>query len=267
MALTRVAMPSPNYTAGRGACRLLVVHTTEGARTIASLGNWFANPANDCSSHAGADDQPATIGVYVKRGDTAWTQAGANQIACSIELCAFAAWDRAEWDRHPAMLANCAAWLAEEAAAFNIPIARLTPTEAQSDGHGVCAHSDLGAWGGGHSDPGNGFPWDSVLAAATGTPPDLPEELDMIAAPCTFDMDDGSQQLFYVDAGGRLVHWYWLAGRNWSSEGLSTGWDPDTSLAWHQSPGGSHQIWGVLADGKRAQCYWSGKAWITQPLA
>lgn len=167
MALTRKWMPSPHYSPGRPtAPRLLVIHTAEGARTIESLGNWFANPSSRVSSQAGVDDTPKTCGIYVRRGNRAWTQAGANSVSVSIELCGFAAWSTEEWLAHPDMLANCAAWIREEAAAFDIPIVRLSPEEARESGRGVVQHSDLGSWGGGHWDCGKGFPMDLVLRMA-----------------------------------------------------------------------------------------------------
>jgi hypothetical protein len=168
-------MPSPSYSSrGGAAVRLLVVHTAEGATTIESLGNWFANPANAVSSHAGADDKANTIGVYVKRADKAWTQGNANPVAVSIEACGFAHWDGATWNRHMPMLANIAAWLAEEAAAFGVPLVKLTPAQAQGSGRGVCQHVDLGSWGGGHTDCGPGFPMDQVLLMAGGNLPAAP---------------------------------------------------------------------------------------------
>ena len=169
MALNRVWMPSPSYSSRGGtSVRLIVLHTAEGARTIESLGNWFANPANQVSSHVGADDQPGTVGEFVRRSDKAWCQGNFNPQATCLELCGFAAWDSAEWHTHPAMLENCAAWIAEEAAAFGIPIVRLDAGAAQSGGAGVCQHIDLGADGGGHVDCGAGFPMDEVLAMAGG---------------------------------------------------------------------------------------------------
>jgi hypothetical protein len=132
------------------------------------LGSYFANPSSGVSSHSGIDDTPGTIGVYVRRADKAWTAGNANPVAVQTELCAFAAWDRDEWNRHPNMLSNCAAWIAEEAAAFGIPINRLSASEAQGNGRGVCQHVDLGAWGGGHWNCGPGFPMDDVLNMARG---------------------------------------------------------------------------------------------------
>lgn len=277
MPLTRVSIPSPNYSSRNATVRLIVLHSSEGAQTYQSLGNYFANPANQVSSHVGIDDTPAPIiGEYVARGNKAWTAANANPVAVQAELCtpsgASQLWTTADWKAHNNMLVNTAAWIAEEAAHFNIPIVRLTAAQAQSSAAGVCQHSDLGRWGGGHVDCGPGFPIDDVIAAAKGTastptPPPIPED-DMTPAPCAFNLDDGSQQVFYVDKGGRLQHYYWTKQRNtWTADPLSTGWDADSALTYLLSPALVPQVWGVMADGKRAQCYWSGRQWITQPLA
>jgi hypothetical protein len=180
MPLNRIAYPSPNYSSRAGSpITTLVLHTAEGALSIASLGAYFSNPAAQVSSHVGIDDQAGTIGEYVQRPGKAWTAANANPYAVQAELCAFASWDSAEWNRHPNMLATAAAWIAEESAALGIPIATLTDAQAQSAGRGVCQHAQLGAMGGGHWDCGPSFPIARVLEMAKGgptPPPPQPEE-------------------------------------------------------------------------------------------
>ena len=172
MSLNRVRILSPNYSSRGGAIpRLIVLHTAEGALTYQSLGSFFANPASEVSSHVGIDDTPNTIGEYVGRDMKAWTAANANPVAIQAELCAFAAWTTAQWNTHTTMLENCAAWIAEESKAFGIPLTKLNPQQAQSNGIGICQHRDLGSWGGNHSDCGNGFPIDSVIKMAGGSPP------------------------------------------------------------------------------------------------
>ena len=167
MALTRKPIPSPNFSSRQGAIvRCIVVHTAQGARTIEDLGGFFASPSAGVSSHVGIDDQKGVVGEYVKRLNKAWTASNANPVAVQAELCAFAEWDAAEWGRHPNMLDNCARWIAEEAAAFKLPIVKLTSSQAQGSGRGVCQHADLGSWGGGHWDCGPGFPINDVLEAA-----------------------------------------------------------------------------------------------------
>jgi hypothetical protein len=171
MALKRIWIPSPNYSSrGGAAVRLLVLHTAEGSRTIESLGSFFQSPSAGVSSHTGADDKVNTVGEYVSRGNKSWTCANFNPVACQIEMCAFAAWDNAEWHRHPNMLQNVASWLAEESKAFGIPLTILSDAQAQGSGRGVCQHRQLGAAGGGHSDCGNGFPISEVVAMAGGSP-------------------------------------------------------------------------------------------------
>jgi len=172
MALRREWIASPNYSSRGGTrIRLVVLHTAEGATTYQSLGSFFSNPSSGVSSHVGIDDTPDVIGEYVRRSDKAWTQANANPYSVSAELCAFAAWTPAEWDRHPVMLNNTAAWIAEECWANQIPLVRLTASEAQSGASGVCQHVDLGPAGGSHWDCGSHFPMDRVMAMAGGAEP------------------------------------------------------------------------------------------------
>jgi hypothetical protein len=197
MTLHRVWMPSPNYSSRGDSVRLIVVHTAEGALTYQSLGNYFASSSSGVSSHVGIDDTPGTVGEYVHREWKAWTQAGANPVAVAAELCAFAAWSTDEWRRHPEMLVNCAAWIAEEAAHYGLPIIKLSPGEAQGGRLGVCAHSDLGAWGGNHSDPGPGFPWDVVI--------DLALEDSQPTPPPAKQEDDNNMVLTDPETGGVWV--------------------------------------------------------------
>lgn len=171
MTLKRVWIPSPNYSSRGGSVpRLIVLHTAEGALTYQALGSYFANPSSGVSSHVGIDDTANTVGEYVSPNGKAWTAANANPVAVQAELCAFAGWYKADWEQHPMMLSNTAQWIAEEAARFNIPLVKLSPSEAQTNGRGVCQHSDLGPWGGGHWDCGPNFPIDTVLSMAGATP-------------------------------------------------------------------------------------------------
>ena len=168
-ALKRVWIASPNYSSRGGVrVRLIVVHTAEGARTYQDLGAFFASRSAEASSHVGIDDTPGKIGEYVKRPDKAWTHANANPYSVAVELCAFAEWSPAEWNRHPAMLENCGRWIGEESRHYGIPLDRLSAGEAQGGKSGVCGHVDLGAGGGGHWDPGPSFPWSTVMAVARG---------------------------------------------------------------------------------------------------
>jgi hypothetical protein len=171
--------------------RLIVVHTAEGATTIESLGAYFQNPANQVSSHVGIDDLAKnTVATYVQRGQKAWTQASANPVCVSAELCAFAAWSSSEWNKHQTMLENCAQWIAEEAAAFGLPIVALSDGAAQGSGRGVCEHRQLGAWGGNHSDCGSSFPMADVIAMAKGDAASSPPPASGKAPPFPYPSSD-----------------------------------------------------------------------------
>jgi hypothetical protein len=177
--------------------RLVVLHTAEGARNYRDLGAFFANPSSGVSSQVGIDDTPGEVGEYVRPEHKAWTQANANPFSDSAELCAFAAWDAAEWSRHPVMLQNTAAWVGEECARFGIPIRRLSAAQAQGGEAGVCQHADLGAMGGSHWDCGPAFPMDDVLDMAAGGAPERPQE------------SEDNMVLADPDTGG-----YWVAFRD-----------------------------------------------------
>lgn len=170
MTLNRVWIPTGCYSSrGGSGVRLIVLHTAEGARTIEDLGHYFQNTSNQVSSHTGADNKKGKIGEYVTRGNKAWTAANYNPVAVQLELCAFAAWSRDTWmNQNHNMLENCAQWIKEEAAKFGLPITRLSDSEAQGNGRGVCQHINLGAGGGGHVNCGPGFPMDYVLDLARG---------------------------------------------------------------------------------------------------
>jgi hypothetical protein len=200
MMLERIWIPSPNYSGRSGtSVSTIVLHTAEGARTIQELGNYFASPSSQVSSHVGIDDTPDTIGEYVHRDCKAWTAANANPWSVQAELCAFAAWTVDDWNAHPTMLANTAAWIAEEAAYFDIPLRLLSSEEAQDPGcAGVCQHNDLGAMGGGHWDCGPGFPIDQVLdLAAGGSARPEPEQEDIV--PLHLIVGDKNPQWYVTD--------------------------------------------------------------------
>jgi hypothetical protein len=193
MTLERIWLPTSNYSSrGGSAPRLLVLHTTQGASNFYELGAFFAGDVG-ASSHVGIDDTPGMIGEYVDQQDKAWTQANANPYCLSAELCAWAEWDIDDWDRHPVMLQNTAAWLAEESAVFGIPLTASTD-------RGVCQHVDLGAAGGGHWDCGPSFPLEQVLAMARGTtPPISRSEHDSMVL-----TDTGTDGVWVVDATGAV---------------------------------------------------------------
>ena len=201
MTLKRVWIASPNYSSrGGSGVRLVIVHTAEGALTYEALGNFFKSSSAGVSSHTGIDDKLGKCGEYVKRGNKAWTAGNANPYSVNVELCGFASWSPAEWDRHPNMLSNCAQWIREECKHYGIPIKKLNASQAQGGQKGVCGHVDVSGPGG-HWDPGPNFPWSRVLnEAAGGSPPAQSEDTFFpslpIAAVAAMEDDDMSVEYF-----------------------------------------------------------------------
>lgn len=270
MALKRVWIPSPNYSSrGGSGVRLIVLHTAEGARTIESLGSFFQGNVS-ASSHVGADDKANTVGEYVKRGNKAWTQSNFNSVAVSIELCGFASWSRDEWMKnHVNMLDNCAKWIAEEAKQFGLPITKLTASQAQGSGRGVCQHVDLGAGGGGHHDCGAGFPMDYVLTLAHGgvSPEPSAEENDMVTSAVS---DGGTLHVWWVGTDRQTVKYrYQRKGEtDWNDGGVFTKADKKLAgISATLTATGSLEVFGVYEDGnvvhtwqKKGSTSWNGGA-------
>jgi len=186
-----------------------VVHTAEGATNYRDLGNYFANPSVQASSHVGIDDNRGECGQYVQRSGAAWTAANANPVAIQAELCGFASWTTSTWkNQHGNMLRNAADWIAEEAEHYNIPIKALTPSQAQGSGVGVCQHKDLGSWGGGHVDCGSGFPMDYVLDLAKGTPEETAMERLLKMSTIKLQKGEGAVTPFPFPPGATRIRSY-----------------------------------------------------------
>lgn len=139
--------------------RRIVVHSVEGpnlegARDLVSLGNLFAPRSRGASCHVGVDDDGHS-GRYVRDKDAAWHVSAFNTSSLGIEHIGFAAQRR--WSRKERR--EAARWIAQWSHEYAIPIRHSTS-------HGVCRHSDLGDAGGGHSDPGAGYPLRRTLAWA-----------------------------------------------------------------------------------------------------
>lgn len=167
-------IPSPNYEARGGArVRLVVLHTSEGARDVTSLGSYLAKPSVQASYHVAFDDN--RIEQYVLYNFAAWAVLSANPISDNGCCCGFAAWSRDEWlTNHGQMLELAAQWVASRCIARGLPIRHLSLAEVAAckadPNHpgGVIGHWDWtrGASDGTHTDPGEQFPWDWVINRA-----------------------------------------------------------------------------------------------------
>lgn len=181
MSLVRQQIPSPNHSGARPQNRLLVIHTSEGATTFTSLGNFLANPSSQVSYQVGFDDTTAgAIGEYVAHNLTPWSAMAANSWGehgcCCTPSGASASWSRQTWLSKDRMLRAAASWVAEEASRYRIPVVKITGADISAGRSGICGHADCTAAGAGgsHYDPGTQFPWDVLIAFAIGGAPPEP---------------------------------------------------------------------------------------------
>lgn len=148
---------------------LIVLHDTEGwnypgTRDLAGLGDYFNVIEHEASAHVGVD-RDGTSGIYVNSRKKAWHCAHYNSAALGIEQIGFATdqWASADCAKQ---LKETARWIARWSLMYAIPVQRGAVSDGAVTLPGVLRHSDLGALGGGHSDPGTNYPFDAVLKQA-----------------------------------------------------------------------------------------------------
>lgn len=150
---------------------MIVIHTTEGADhkgivDLSGLGSFFDQSSVQASSHV-ANDKEGNDARFVRDGDKAWTCSEDNPFTLNIEQIAFARTARHDWyeDRWR-QLDNTARWIAYWSEKYDIPIRRGVAPAGILLRKGVASHKQLGISGGGHWDPGPGFPMKYVLLRA-----------------------------------------------------------------------------------------------------
>jgi|ERR1700742_3153302 len=196
-----IPYPVPHYTRGRKRrVNLLIFHTSEGARTIGSLGN-FLRAKGTASYHVATDD--VSLAEYVDPNNTAWHCRNGNPASEGFCFCGFASWSADEWLRHNVMLENAAWWLSRRAPARGIPLKKLSVAEVREAilnpnyPGGVCMHDTYtrAMQDGSHWDCGQPFygrPLDWIIERArhlTGGPThNIPE--DDMANVAQKDWDD-----------------------------------------------------------------------------
>ena len=155
--------PSPNNS-GRGGSAITQVtfHTTEGAQTGESLGNWVCDPASQVSYHSAVDNtEPGVVFRYVDTANKAWAQAAGNPFACSVAFCtpsgAASGWNSSKWLSMPWMLDNAAAIAKTFCNLHGIPVKKLNNSQAQNGERGISQHLNGGSAWSNHSDCGSGF--------------------------------------------------------------------------------------------------------------
>jgi hypothetical protein len=266
VAINELVILSPHYSTSRSGYNKAVFHTTQGAERIRDLGAWFQNPAAKCSSHHGADAyERGLFGAYVYENHAAWTQGNANGYCLSIELCGYAEWSRSKWlNEKPVLVDNAAEWLAYVVAKYSLPWTLLSDSQAQNaSARGICQHVNLGSWGSGHWDCGDGFPIDVVLDKAkhwgggsSPTPP-TPTGSSVMTAASAYD-NDGRLHHAAIDQHGDVCYkgpdgnWYPISREEWhkAQSGVGMVINPATNeitITWTQRDGDAVHTWQKIA--------------------
>lgn len=138
----------------------IVLHSTEGG-TAESVARFFATTA-EASTQLVVDDKECWR--MVPDLVIPWGAPGANTGGLHIEQCGYAHWSKDEWLRHSSTLSRSAAKAARWAHMYGIPLRWVGPIGLKLGRKGVTTHADASKAfpppGGGHTDPGPGFPKD-----------------------------------------------------------------------------------------------------------
>lgn len=146
---------SPNKSSRNGAHPTLIVihatvsHNRRGLSDLQAIGNYFAQTSTQASSHVCTDNEGHSA-RYVLDRDKAWHCAAYNRMSLGIEQILPA--DGSELTRD--LYRETARWVARWSKMYRIPIQTAHVSGGRILRAGVVRHSDLGALGGGHTDPG-----------------------------------------------------------------------------------------------------------------
>lgn len=151
---------------------LIVLHDTEshnrpGNADLNAIYDWFDNPSAQVSCHVVVDGDGNSV-VCVDSALKAWHVAHYNSAAVGIEQIGFSTDTQPTWDARPNELHEAARWVARWSLMYHIPLVRAEVYNGAVIRAGVITHKELGALGGGHNDPGVGYPFNHVLDLAVG---------------------------------------------------------------------------------------------------
>lgn len=161
LSLHPISIPLPSSDGGgsrsAAAIKIIVLHSSEmpgGSSFLHSLQSVLDQQGLSVQIGVNSDGSCAR---YFPDLEVAYDVAAFNGQALGIEQAGYAA--QSSWPK--AQTEITAKWIAYWANKYGIPLVHSTT-------HGVCCHEDLGAAGGGHSDPGKNYPFNEVLREAAG---------------------------------------------------------------------------------------------------
>lgn len=159
-----------NQSTRSGPIRAIVLHDTEskdypGKGDLQAIGNWFDNPAAQASAHVCVDGEGHSA-QYVPDDSKAWHCMAYNSATLGIEQMGFATFTLPIWKGRRNQLRKVAQYIAYWSRKYNIPIRKGRVLNGAIVKSGIVTHRSLGQAGGGHHDPGLGYPFRIVLSLA-----------------------------------------------------------------------------------------------------
>lgn len=162
------------FTPGRDSeIKYIVLHSTESPQEegyAEKVADWLSKTDYKASTHfiVGPDKILQTVDLY----DTAWgVGSEANSYSIQIEMLGYAHYDRDKWLdlTSSKMLCRVSYLIAILAKQYEIPIRKVENAGVIDQIKGVAGHYVFSETLGGsdHTDPGENFPWDIVLAQAS----------------------------------------------------------------------------------------------------
>lgn len=162
-----VRMISPFQSSRNGQkIRLIVVHATashnyKGLRDLQAIGSWFQNPSANVSAHACTDNEGHSA-RYVRDEAKAWACGAYNGQSLNLEQIL----PGNGTEITDKMYRETARWLAMWSKRYRIRLHKARVFRGRVILSGVARHSDLGALGGNHDDPGRNYDLAKVLRYA-----------------------------------------------------------------------------------------------------
>jgi hypothetical protein len=158
---TTPADATGNSNGPRAFTNYVVIHTQEGDSSAVDLAHYCND--HQVSYNLIVDANDTVENVPVDEGP--WAAADANNIG--VHICfagSFAAWNYDDWMDHDAALQRAAVATAAACVQYGIPAEHVQLGDGWpvSD-KGIAGHFAFGARGGGHHDPGDGFPWGNFI--------------------------------------------------------------------------------------------------------
>lgn len=157
--------------------RYIVIHDAEVAdskKGAEAVGSYFQSAAAKGSTQYGIDNDSTQ--QYLSDAYVCWGAPPLNTTGTHVELMGRASYNRSQWLKNYApMLKRGGWWVARQSRKYNVPLNVLTASELKkrgtnpTKGHGgVVTHATISkAFGmSTHTDPGDGFPMDVLMAWA-----------------------------------------------------------------------------------------------------